>query len=71
MAGLPDEAFDTLARLLSRICDNPYERLLSVAVTGDGRRSTASCTVRASCTDDPGNYTNGTHRAGIIWRTGP
>lgn len=37
MAGLPDEAFDTLARLLSRICDDPYERLLSVAVTEDGR----------------------------------
>jgi hypothetical protein len=37
MAGLPDEAFDTLARLSSRICDDPYARLLRVAVTDDGR----------------------------------
>ncbi len=41
MAGLPDEAFDTLVRLLSRICDDPYDRLLSVAVTDDGRERMA------------------------------
>lgn len=41
MAGLPDEAFDTLTRLLARICDGPYERLLSVAVTDDGRNRMA------------------------------
>jgi len=34
-------------------------------------RSTASCTIRASCTDDTNHCTDGTHRAGIIWRAGP
>jgi hypothetical protein len=41
MAGLPGEAFDTLARLLSRICEDPYDRLLSVAVIDDGRERMA------------------------------
>jgi len=30
-----------LVRLLSRICDDPYDRLLSVAVTDDGRERMA------------------------------
>jgi hypothetical protein len=29
MDGLPDEAFDALVRLIARICDDPYDRLLS------------------------------------------
>jgi hypothetical protein len=29
MDGLPDEAFDALVRLIARICDGPYDRLLS------------------------------------------
>jgi len=41
MAGLPDEAFDTLVRLMSWICDDRYDRLLSVAVTDDGRERMA------------------------------
>lgn len=41
MVGLPDDAFDALARLLSRICEDPYDRLLSVAVTDDGRERMA------------------------------
>jgi hypothetical protein len=32
MGGLPDEALDTLARVMARICEHPYDRLLSVAV---------------------------------------
>ena len=31
-------------------------------------RTTAPCTMRASCTDDTENGTDGTHRAGITWR---
>jgi len=34
-------------------------------------RTTAPCTMRASCTDDTENGTDGTHRAGTIWRVGP
>lgn len=36
MAGLPDDALDTLVRTMApRICDDPYDRLLSVAVSDD------------------------------------
>jgi hypothetical protein len=35
MSGLPDEALDTLARTMGRICEDPYDRLLSMAVRGD------------------------------------
>jgi hypothetical protein len=34
-------------------------------------RRTATCTERASCTDDTGNRTDGTHRAGIVRCAGP
>jgi len=32
MTGLPDEAFDVLAQTMARICADPYDRLLSVAI---------------------------------------
>lgn len=35
MAGLPDEALDILVGILARICADPYDRLLSVAVSDD------------------------------------
>ncbi len=35
MAGLPGDAFDTLARILVRICADPYDRLLSKPVRAD------------------------------------
>jgi hypothetical protein len=34
-------------------------------------RSTAQCTVRASCTDDTGHRTDDARCTGIIWRAGP
>ena len=34
-------------------------------------RSTASCNTRTSCIDDRDHCTDGSHRAGIIWRAGP
>jgi len=34
-------------------------------------RSTASCAMRASCTDGTGNRADGVRRAGIVWRAGP
>jgi hypothetical protein len=34
-------------------------------------RSTAPCATCASCADDTNHCTDGTHRAGIIWRAGP
>ena len=33
MGGLPAEALDLLVRALARICEDPYDRLLSVAVS--------------------------------------
>jgi hypothetical protein len=38
MSGLPDEALDLLVRALARICADPYDRLLSVAVSDDNPR---------------------------------
>ena len=35
MAGLPGDAFDALARILVRICADPYDRLLSRPVRAD------------------------------------
>jgi hypothetical protein len=35
MAGLPDQALDILVRTMARICADPYDRLLSVAVNDD------------------------------------
>lgn len=35
MHGLPDEALDTLTRAMARICEDPYDRLLSIAVRDD------------------------------------
>jgi hypothetical protein len=41
MRGLPDDAFDTLVRILARVCADPYDRLFSVGVTTDGRERMA------------------------------
>ena len=35
MGRLPEEALDTLVGLMARICEDPYERLHSVAVADD------------------------------------
>jgi hypothetical protein len=35
MSGLPAEALDLLVRATARICADPYDRLLSVAVSDD------------------------------------
>ena len=37
MPGLPDDAFDLLARTLARICDDPYDRLFSLPTGVDAR----------------------------------
>jgi hypothetical protein len=41
MSGLPDEALDALARLVARVCEDPYERLYSVPAGGDPRERMA------------------------------
>jgi hypothetical protein len=38
MGGLPAEALDLLARAMARICEDPYDRLFSVAVRDDAPR---------------------------------
>lgn len=38
MNGLPAEALGLLVRALARICADPYDRLLSVAVSDDNPR---------------------------------
>ena len=38
MGGLPTEALDLLARAIAGICEDPYDRLLSVAVSDDNPR---------------------------------
>ena len=38
MGGLPAEALDVLVRLLARICEDPYNRLFSMAVRADDPR---------------------------------
>ena len=38
MGGLPPEALDVLIRAVARICEDPYDRLLSVAVSDDNPR---------------------------------
>jgi hypothetical protein len=35
MPGLPGDAFDLLVRMLARICDDPYDRLLSMRAGKD------------------------------------
>lgn len=35
MGGLPAEGLDVLVRTMARICDDPYDRLFSVAVDDD------------------------------------
>ena len=35
MRGLPAEGFDLLIRVLARICEDPYDRLLSRAIRTD------------------------------------
>ncbi len=37
MLGLPGDAFDTLVRVLARICEDPYARLRSAPVSLDER----------------------------------
>jgi hypothetical protein len=39
MGGLPAEALDLLARAMARICQDPYDRLFSVAVRDDDPRA--------------------------------
>jgi hypothetical protein len=38
MGGLPAEALEVLVRTVARICEDPYNRLLSVAVREDDPR---------------------------------
>ena len=35
MGGLPPDALDALVRTLARICDDPYDRVLSMALRED------------------------------------
>lgn len=35
MGGLPSEALDVLVQTMASICDNPYDRMLSMPVGGD------------------------------------
>ena len=35
MRGLPAEGFDLLVQILTRICEDPYDRLLSRAIRAD------------------------------------
>lgn len=35
MAGIPDEELNELVRFTARICEDPYDRLYSVAVRSD------------------------------------
>lgn len=37
MQGLPEDAFDTLVAVVARICEDPYDRMVSMPVTADGR----------------------------------
>ena len=39
MGGLSAEALDLLARALARICEDPYDRLFSVAILDDDPRA--------------------------------
>ena len=39
MGGLPHDAFDVLARTMARICEDPYDRLFSLAVRDEDPRS--------------------------------
>jgi hypothetical protein len=38
MGGLPHDAFDVLARTMARICEDPYDRLFSLAVRHEDPR---------------------------------
>ena len=38
MGGLPPDAFDILARTMARICEDPYDRLFSLAVRDEDPR---------------------------------
>ncbi len=38
MGGLPAEGLDVLARAMARICEDPYDRLFSMAVADDDPR---------------------------------
>jgi hypothetical protein len=41
MAGLPCDALDVLVRALSRICEDPYDRIFSAPMAADGRERMA------------------------------
>jgi hypothetical protein len=41
MPGLPDDALDLLTRTLARICDDPYDRLVSMPAGDDPRERMA------------------------------
>lgn len=38
MGGLPQDAFDVLARTMARFCEDPYDRLFSLAVRDEDPR---------------------------------
>jgi hypothetical protein len=38
MGGLPAEALDVLVRVVARLCEDPYDRLFSMAVRDDEPR---------------------------------
>lgn len=41
MRGLPEDAFDTLVSVVARICEDPYDRLVSKPTAVDGRMRVA------------------------------
>ena len=41
MAGLPADAFEILVRTLTRICEDPYDRLFSIPAREDPRERMA------------------------------
>lgn len=41
LVGLPADAFDTLVRALSRICENPRDRTFSAPLSADGQQRLA------------------------------
>ncbi|MER6816443.1 hypothetical protein ABT299_44880 [Spirillospora sp. NPDC000708] len=41
MPGLPPEAFDLLVRLMARVCEDPYDRVISAPTGKDPRERMA------------------------------
>jgi hypothetical protein len=66
------QEFNALPTLQSVLETSGWEPVSGVRTAGlPFTRSTAACTDGASCTDDTGNRTDGTRRAGIIRSAGP